>query len=395
MYWLVSLPVDERESPEDVWGHLQDLTTYKQDLAVNSRFSVPEFRVGTLDVLLGLSDDLAKISQAVEGTVNKTRRSLYDLAAAAPEGVEAVPALVEGLTPEAFLLSFSWEEAKYPARRPLKETLASISETAAKLDDDLKLRSSEYAQRRAQLQALLRRKAGALPVRDLTDLVPDKARVETEHLTTVGVVVSRQTRADFLASYETLAERVVPRSATQIAEDGDHAAYAVVLFRKVVDDFKQAARAKGFAVKDLEEPTKEAAQDQAALAAAGAAGAGDAFAASPASSAEAARAELEAARATLEAWAVDAHSEAFTAWVHVLAVRVFVESVLRYGLPPRFLPVLVKPTGKNSQKLRKILADHWAGPGSKFFTASADAGPGDAVDAYPYVSFTLSVDEES
>lgn len=389
MYWLVSLPVDERESTEDVWGQLQDLTTYKQDLSVNSRFSVPEFRVGTLDVLLGLSDDLAKISQSVEGTVNKTRRALYDLASAAPSGVEPVPALVEGLTPEAFLLSFSWEEAKYPARRPLKETLASISETAAKLDDDLKLRSSEYAQRRAQLQALLRRKAGALPVRDLTDLVPEKARVETEHLTTVGVVVSKQTKADFLASYETLAERVVPRSASQIAEDGDHVAFSVVLFRKILDDFKQAARAKGFAVKDLEEPAKEAAREQAVLAAPG-----RDLEASPASSAEAARAELETARATLEAWAVDAHSEAYTAWVHVLAVRIFVESVLRYGLPPRFLPALIKPTGKSSVKVRKILADHWAGPGSKFFTATADAGPGDAVDAYPYVSFTLSVDEQ-
>lgn len=37
--------------------------------------------MGTLDSLLALSDDLVKVNAAVEGTVNKIRRQLFDLQA--------------------------------------------------------------------------------------------------------------------------------------------------------------------------------------------------------------------------------------------------------------------------------------------------------------------------
>ena len=37
-------------------------------------------------------------------------------------------------------------------------------------------------------------------------------------------------------------------------------------------------------------------------------------------------------------------------------MRLFVESILRYGLPPKFLAALMKPTQKTVPKLRKILA---------------------------------------
>ena len=48
--------------------------------------------------------------------------------------------------------------------------------------------------------------------------------------------------------------------------------------------------------------------------------------------------------------------QAFSAWIHVCAVRLFVESILRYGLPPRFLAALMKPTQKTVPKLRKTMA---------------------------------------
>ena len=33
----------------------------------------------------------------------------------------------------------------------------------------------------------------------------------------------------------------------------------------------------------------------------------------------------------------DVGGEVFSAWVHICAIRLFVESILRYGLPPSFL----------------------------------------------------------
>jgi hypothetical protein len=49
-------------------------------------------------------------------------------------------------------------------------------------------------------------------------------------------------------------------------------------------------------------------------------------------------------------------AQAFSAWIHICAVRLFVESILRYGLPPKFLAALMKPAQKTIPKLRKVLA---------------------------------------
>lgn len=139
MYWLVALPLGD-DSPDRVWNRLQELTTYTYDYSSNFKFKIPDnLRVGTLDSLLALSDDLIKVNAAVEGTVNKIRRQLYDLQAVLPED-ERSEVWVEGMTPEGYLQRFAWNEAKYPSRRPPKDTVQAIMDTVQKLDDDLKVR---------------------------------------------------------------------------------------------------------------------------------------------------------------------------------------------------------------------------------------------------------------
>ena len=53
----------------------------------------------------------------------------------------------------------------------------------------------------------------------------------------------------------------------------------------------------------------------------------------------------------------------FSAWIHICAIRLFVESILRYGLPPQFLAVLLKPNAKNAAKLRKLLGSLFGNTG--------------------------------
>jgi V-type H+-transporting ATPase subunit C len=139
MYWLVALPLEDNESPDHVWNKLQELTVYRNDYSINYKFKLPEnLRIGTLDSLLALSDDLIKVNSAVEGTVNKLRRQLYDLQSGLAEE-EREEAWVEGVSPETYIQRFTWNEAKYPSRRPPKETIQSIMETVQKLDEDLKV----------------------------------------------------------------------------------------------------------------------------------------------------------------------------------------------------------------------------------------------------------------
>lgn len=147
VYWLVALPAPST-GMEGAWASLQEDTTYSSDLSVNFKFAVPEFKVGTLDSLLGLSDDLVKVNGAVEGSVNKVRRQLFELQSAAPtdrsEEEEGGEVRVEGTSPPDYLQHFEWQEAKYPSKRPLKDTVAAITEVTQKLDDDLKVRGAGW-----------------------------------------------------------------------------------------------------------------------------------------------------------------------------------------------------------------------------------------------------------
>jgi hypothetical protein len=61
-------------------------------------------------------------------------------------------------------------------------------------------------------------------------------------------------------------------------------------------------------------------------------------------------------------WCKTAYSEVFGSWMHLVAVRLFVESILRYGLPPSFVPVVVKPHARtlaHPKALRGMLADQF------------------------------------
>ncbi|CAJ0763238.1 13554_t:CDS:2, partial [Entrophospora sp. SA101] len=47
--------------------------------------------------------------------------------------------------------------------------------------------------------------------------------------------------------------------------------------------------------------------------------------------------------------------EVFVSWVHLKILRVYVESVLHYGLPPDFMSAIIKPKSKMEKKIREIL----------------------------------------
>lgn len=119
---------------------------------------------------------------------------------------------------------------------------------------------------------------------------------------------------------------VVPRSATQIDADEEFTLYAVTTFKKTSQEFIHKCREHKWTPRDFkykeggrEEEQKEVekvAKDEKKV-------------------------WGEALRLGRTAW-----GEAVMAWVHVLALRVFVETVLRYGLPLTFVCGLVRVSRK-------------------------------------------------
>mgnify|MGYP000035074462 FL=1 len=139
----------------------------------STQFNLPELRVGTLDSLLALSDDLVKVSSLVAGTTQKIRRHIIESASAENERETSAELGVDGIPAERFLTAFTWDEAKHPARRPLRETMERLQESVAKVEDDFRVKSSELASAKTQLSSLSRKTAGSLATRDLGEIVQD------------------------------------------------------------------------------------------------------------------------------------------------------------------------------------------------------------------------------
>ncbi|KAH9617437.1 hypothetical protein KSS87_018298 [Heliosperma pusillum] len=409
-YWMASLPV--QSSASTVWGQLQDSISKQSFDTPLYRFNVPNLRVGTLDSLLSLADDLLKSNAFVEGATQKIRRQIDELEKSS--GVDAGSLTVDGVPIDSYLTRFVWDEAKYPTMSPLKETVDGIHSFVAKVEDDLKVRVAEYNNVRSQLSAINRKQTGSLAVKDLSNLVKPEDIVSSEHLVTLLAVVSKYSQKDWLSSYETLTDYVreiselglvvvaadsdvskalhdvvvvvlqpcrrhggakVPRSSKKLHEDNEYALYTVTLFNRVADNFRIKARERGFQVRDFEynSETQDSRKEEL----------------------EKLVHDQEAMRSSLLQWCYSSYGEVFSSWMHFCAVRVFTESILRYGLPPSFLACVLAPSQKSEKKVRSILERHCGSANSVHWKAEEEVGPmaglaGEA-DTHPYVSFTINL----
>uniref|UniRef100_A0A0C9RG98 V-type proton ATPase subunit C n=1 Tax=Wollemia nobilis TaxID=56998 RepID=A0A0C9RG98_9CONI len=370
-YWLVSLPI--QNSASTTWHQLQESISKNAFDTPTYRFHVPELRIGTLDSLLALSDDLVKANSFVEGVTQKIRRQIEDLEK--QSSLDTGVLSVEGIPVDAYITRFTWDEAKYPVMSPLRETVNTIHESVSKLEDGLKVRVAEYNNIRSQLNAINRKQTGSLAVRDLSDLVKAEDMISSEHLTTLLAVVPKYSEKEWLSSYETLTTFVVPRSSKELHEDNENALYSVTLFRKVADNFKISAREKGFQIRDFEYDPEAQARRREEM--------------------QQILNDQENTRAALQQWCYASYGEVFSSWMHLCAVRLFTESILRYGLPPSFLAAVLAPSPKSEKKVRSFLERLSGGQNSYYWKSEGDDGmtglAGGEVDTYPYVSFTINL----
>jgi len=373
LFWLISAP----KTREDTFNTLNKKTADEHDFSVNYKFQVPDLKVGTLDSLMALSDELNKIDLTVENTTRKIANQLFDILDPS-QSVSIESLTVSNNTVDTYLTFFKWDEAKYPTSQSLKALTDLIQGQVAKLDEELKLKAVEYNNLLHTISAEDRKVGGNLLVKDITELVKENHVIETEFMETLFVAIPKVLVKNFLATYEKLVDYVLPRSALLIEEDSEFALYRVVLFRKVAEDFKNVSREKKFIARDFKyDPNKTGKTDKKKL-----------------------DNEKEKLRKALIRWCKTNFSEAFVAWIHLKAIRVFVESVLRYGLPTNFQAMLLLPNKNKQTRLRKALAELYGHLSSKSVFNSKEKDKeeeesGTALDQesfYPYVSLEINLD---
>ncbi|KAJ8576161.1 hypothetical protein ON010_g3053 [Phytophthora cinnamomi] len=317
---------------------------------------------------------------------------------------------------ERYLSFFSWDEAKHPHRRPLPEIVSIIhfvlaSQSVGKIEDELKQLSTRYAEKKQQLIGLQRKKGGNLMVANLNDvLTPDVVStsdfVNTEYLQTMVVIVPKNLEEQWLQEYAQIGDQiaeygpkgnrgnvrgspVVPGSSRKLMEEGDSAVYTVTLLKgqyqpgfvdkegnfepgtsvDYIEDFKTRAKEKRFVVREFNfDPTSHASNEEAI-----------------------AELEVEVDRlwSALIRWCKAHFGETFIAWMHIKMVRVFVESVLRYGLPVNFVVAMYKVRFlfRKDKKLRAVLSKKYAHLQPAQFSGLEEGSSGSSqVEYYPYVT---------
>ncbi|KAI5369293.1 Putative ATPase, V1 complex, subunit C, vacuolar ATP synthase subunit C superfamily [Septoria linicola] len=341
-FFLVSLP--NSVSPSD--SRDEALTTLRSavspDHGTTYPFAIPEFKVGTLDALVQQADELAKLEQGCKGVVDKVADSLRSLLEGDEEKLQEQK-VVNDKPVENYLQSFQWNKVKYRADKPIAELVDNLQKEIAAVDNDVKAKFTQYNQTKTNLASLQRSQTGNLSQKSLNAVVnpdtllkPDQSEYLQQHL----VAVPSQLIKDFLKTYESISPMVVPRSAQLLAKDDEFQLYVVTTFKKHASEFVHKCREHRWTPRDMK--FNDGGRD--------------------AEEAELRKLEKEERKTWGEALRLGrtGYSDAVMGWIHVLTLRVFVETVLRYGLPLAYVCGLIKTTPKLSKKAKTSLDNRFA-----------------------------------
>ncbi|BFG05701.1 V-type proton ATPase subunit C [Drosophila madeirensis] len=377
-YWIISAPGEK--TCAQTFDTMNNLTSKQHNLCNNYKFHIPDLKVGTLDQLVGLSDDLGKLDSYVEQITRKVAVYLGEVLEDQRDKLHENLQANNTELPQ-YLTRFQWDMAKYPIKQSLRNIADIISKQIGQIDGDLKTKSQAYNNLKGNLQNLEKKKTGSLLTRNLADLVKKEHFIlDSEYLTTLLVIVPKVLTNDWHANYEKITDMIVPRSTQLIQEDSDYCLFNVTLFKKVTEEFKLHARERKFIVRDFvynEEELAAGKNEMTKL-----------------------MTDKKKQFGPLVRWLKVNFSEAFCALIHVKALRVFVESVLRYGLPVNFQAILIEPNKKSVKRLRDVLNQlygHLDGASAGGQVSSADnvdiPGLGFGQSEYfPYVFYKVNID---
>eukprot|EP00299_Pterocystis_sp_00344_P001206 c11040_g1_i1.p1 GENE.c11040_g1_i1~~c11040_g1_i1.p1 ORF type:complete len:400 (-),score=92.23 c11040_g1_i1:53-1204(-) len=376
-FWLVSAPADG----DRMWTALQDNTG---SMSKNYKLAIPKLRAGTLDSLMTLSDDLVKQDQQIEAALRKLERQMTEFG----ETDFTIQVDRKTVTTQDYVTDFKWASNKYQEKLTLPEITLKLFQDVIKTDEDLRSKQAEYNAVKSSLQAQERKAKGTLSVRSLTTLGLNAADfIDTENFVTAVVVVPRSDTKAWLDTYERgfLGEEknlgffpVLLGSSKKVFEDEAEELWTVTLFKRKLQDFKNAVREKQprWTVREYVFDEQALHQEKASM--------------------EQIQQHEIKTKKGLISWSKAMYGEVFRAYVHMKIIRLFVESSLRFGVPPDFQAVLMKPTQKYEKSIRDALYNQFRHLGSANLFANTEdvaaaAGGLAGQEFYPYVFLTLNV----
>ncbi|PNP41373.1 hypothetical protein TGAMA5MH_06698 [Trichoderma gamsii] len=346
-YALISLPQSAFDSGDRDEAISSLSATITSDNGTVLPFSIPDFKIGTLDLLVQQADDLAKLEGACQSVVAKVADSLRTVLNNDEDRMASYK-MVNDKPTDHYLRNFSWNKMRYRADKPIADLIGTLQKELNTVDNDVKSKFNQYNAVKTNLAQLQRKQTGTLATKSLTPIVKPSLLVQdSEYLETHLIAVPTNAKKDFIKSYETLAPMVVPRSSVEIDHDDEFTLFAVVTFKKHSAEFVHKCREQKWTPRQYKYVEGGREEEQREL---------------DRVTNEERKVCGEALRMGRTGW-----SESVMIWVHVLTLRVFVEAVLRYGLPLDYATALIKTTPKLAPKAKAALDSKYSYLGGNAF----------------------------
>jgi len=399
VHWLISIPVPKTQQRQDVINKVsKKLQATKAPFWV---FDIPTMKSNSQDSLYSLMDDLQKYDNSIENGVHRALKNLHDVTDFEKEEDFQPQIITEDGNGNSLkkpvndsLPKFKWDENKFMLKKDFVQTTEKLYKTSVKLDDELKLKVDDYQLLRTNLSQIERKESGTILVRSLDGIITKDNFYESEMFISYYVVVNKQSYKDWLKEYVDLVDLyhkdaeeteklrqkeleqrkkeqderdkekeremgikrpkeekkkeekkeekvievkkpkddkvppppVLPDSSVLIYEEGDFGIFTVIVLKIMAQDFKKACerfkyRLREFTYNEQRNELSKMEKDQLVK-------------------------KKDEVKKELCQWCQTAFSELFLNWIHIKAIRVSVESVLRYGIPPNFVTFLIHPDGR-------------------------------------------------
>jgi len=382
-YWMISIP--NQGNPDKTTQTLKSNVEGRggEHYALQ-KLPLQRLKVGTLDKLIALSDDLGRVDASSKNVVSKLHRTYAELEESTGQLLSVYNKSIRG-----YITNFLWDEGHFNPRAQLRDLVQVIHSNMVKTAEHLRKWSAALSEIENKLAAIERKKTGSLMNRSLGEYISADDWYHGEYLTSALVVVPVAKVEQFMEQYEFFedtaahkayydqlnkraehaeqAERaaaaeepaaeeekealrhtdqdlgcrvVVPESAKKLTEDKEFCLIRVLLLQRGYAWFKYVAMKNGYAVRDFDIAELEDCDDEKELR------------------------ELQKKQASqkkkLKLFCKNTFSETFANWMHLKLIRCFVESVLRFGLPVDFTISVVKPVKGKEQQLLKVLEQKYA-----------------------------------
>ncbi|KEG00676.1 V-type proton ATPase subunit C, putative [Plasmodium vinckei vinckei] len=331
----------------------------------------------TFDDLLKCADDLQKYDSYAYGCLKKIEK----IAKEYDENIELkIIYQRQHINIDQYIRRFSWDDAKYPRNRSLVDTIDVIINNITKLSDEIQIKSNILNDLKEKKKLYIsKHDSNNFIHKNLNEIltpqvVNESDFMETEYITTVIAYVSKDSINDWVSNYEKFSQYVVPRSTKQfndlIDKDGN-TLWKAFVFKKFVNNFIENAKSKNFIVKPFkydETHYNNIMESRTKI-----------------------ETEVIRQETFLRRMCLAAFSDVFIAFIHINILRVFCESVLRFGVPPNFASFSIRINGESKEKkVRKKLYDIFSTTDSigKNYLKRSDEND---EEIYPYVSVSFKI----